>query len=148
MKHLLNARNIFEAAFPFYSLLKIFGFLPFSVNLRNGKFTSSCWDYLYCSLVLCAHLFMVMVVYFKSFVMFEFSDILRNGAQLEEFLSIFTVIISIFLQCYKQKEIRDFVKLIHHYDFKVGLNWCLNFHILESQLLLGLINERISKSQE
>jgi hypothetical protein len=145
MKHLFSARNIFETVFPFYLLLKIFGFLPFSLDVKKGRFTSSWWDYLYFCLVIGIHLLVMMIVYSKSFAMFEISKILREGAQLEEFLSISTVIICFFVQCYKQEKIKMFVHLLHQYDLKVGpliINY-VNCPII--LLIPGVNHERISE---
>jgi hypothetical protein len=146
MKHLFSARNIFETVFPFYLLLKIFGFLPFSLDVKKRRFTSSWLDYLYCYLVIGIHLLVMMIVYSKSFAMFEISKILREGAQLEEFLSISTVIICFFVQCYKQEKIKMFIHLLHQYDLKVRplITIHVNFPIIF--LIPGIDNERISES--
>lgn len=122
MKTKTGPCNIFETVFPFYCILKIVGFLPFSFvgPVKKGNFVISLCGFLYCGVVVCLHFGMIAFCYFRSFKMFKLSMVLRQGAQLELVGNIFIAIITVAIQTYKQKKIQIFLEILHKFDLAVS----------------------------
>lgn len=113
--------NIFETIFPFYCILKCFGFLPFSFvgPVEKGNFAMTLWGFLYSALIVSLHFSFIAFCYLQSFSMFQISIVLERGAQLELLSNVFVTVINIALQTYKQKKIQLFLELLHKFDLEV-----------------------------
>jgi hypothetical protein len=123
MTQSVKSKNIYEASFPYYCLMKISGFVPFSYvgPVNKGVFTITLWDFFYCAVVLCLHILVVLVTYWRNFEIFTVTALVNKVSQLEIYSSLAIGVVNTGIQYLKQNEIRHFLKVIDKFDREVIL---------------------------
>jgi hypothetical protein len=121
MTQSVKSKNIYEASFPYYCLMKISGFVPFSYvgPVNKGVFTISKWDFLYCFVVLCLHLLVLLSTYLRNFEMFAVTVLVDKVSQVEIYSNLLIAVINTGIQYLNQNKIRYFLDIIHKFDREV-----------------------------
>lgn len=116
-------RNVFEVVFPFYCVLKAFGYIPFSFKgpIQDGNMVTTIPDVVYFAFSLVFHIVMFFILLQKDFISFMGSEVMEGGSKSAVVLSALTIIVSVFYQFLKRKNIQKFLKEIHEIDQEVRL---------------------------
>lgn len=115
MKLILKPSTVYEAVYPFYVTLKLFGLLIFSFDgpVDKGRFKITAVQSFYFCCVLCLH-FIGLYQISRSF-----NEVVPDGFKLELVLNLIVIVSIIGLQSGKQNIISKFLQILHSFDLKV-----------------------------
>lgn len=115
-------RNIFEVVYPFYCILKVLGYVPFSFKgkIRDGNLVVNAFDSAYFMLMLCGHVILFGFISQREFIAFMGSEVMKEGSKAAVFTSSLAIIISLIYQFIRRRKIIQFLRQVHEFDEKVS----------------------------
>ncbi len=130
MKLFEKPRNIYDAVYPFYLILKLFGFVSFSFkeSLDGVQIVTTIYDTIYFIGIFIVYVAMFSTLFFRSFGFPTDSVVFRQGTLILLFFEILTVIIGITYQFLKKKNLKKFLEILHEFDGMVSDLFCMIYN--------------------
>jgi hypothetical protein len=115
MKLIFKPSTVYEAVYPFYVTLKIFGLVLFSFDgpIDKGRFKVTVVQSFY----FCCILFLHLCGLYQIFG--SFSDSVSDDLKFDLILDFIVIVVVLGLQNGKQNEISKFIQILHSFDLKV-----------------------------
>jgi hypothetical protein len=121
MKFWKSPTNVYESIYPFYWILKITGFISFSIkSTGNQKIVTSAPDVIYFVGVCLGHLTVIFLLMFKTHILATSSVLYLHGAKIALLFDVSVVIFTIFFQLLKSKNTRKFLEILYDFDEMVS----------------------------
>jgi hypothetical protein len=109
--------NVYESIYPFHWILKITGFISFSIkSTGNQKIVTTAPDVIYFVGVCLGHLTVFLLLMFKTHILATSSVLYFHGLKIALIFDVSVVIFTIFFQLLKRKNTRNFLEILYDFD--------------------------------